>query len=240
MRHLRRVAAALMLVTSLSLLGWGFWPAVMTPHVLNFTPVEIALPAPGASPPSTGGMPAILESRQLTLEYPGAIRAGDSAVARLSFDVQPASAGQATPGAPTGSAAGTAGPLLDVFQTHSVVAEADLDLAGVGFEPNGPVSEPLLPGESASFRWNLGPVTPGTYRGTAWLFLVFTDRATGGQSRLAVSAQPVEIEAMTLLGMGGGAARAVGGVGAVIGAVLGLPSVEALTFWLKRRRPGRE
>ena len=184
------------------------------------------LPAPPA---------AIPESRRLTLEYPARIRAGDSDVVRLTLEVD--ALGGISPTAEVQGNLVTGGlvQIPNLYETHNVVAEADLDLAGVDFQPNGPVSEPLLPGESVTFRWSVHPTAAGTYRGTAWLFLIFTDKATGAQSRKALSAQPVQIEATTLFGLGGDAARIAGGLGTVGGGVLGFPFADDLLKWLWNR-----
>ncbi len=180
-------------------------------------------------------MPAIPESRRLTLEYPAAIRAGDSDVIRLTLEVDDLAGITPTPEIPGNVITGGFVQFPNVYQTHSVLAEADLDLAGVEFQPTGPVSETLLPGESVTFRWSVHPTSPGVYRGTAWLFLIFTDRATGDQSRKAISAQPIQIEATTLFGLGGEAARIAGGLGAVGGGVLGFPFADDLLKWLWSR-----
>ncbi len=187
------------------------------------------LPAPPA---------AIPEWRRLTLEYPAAIRAGDSDVIRLTLEVDALGGAVPTAEVQGNLVTGGAVQIPNLYQTHNVVAEADLDLAGVDFQPNGPVSEPLLPGESVTFRWSVHPTAPGTYRGTAWLFLVFTDKATGALSRKAISAQPVQIEATTLFGLSGDAGRIAGGLGAVGGGVLGFPFADDVIKWLwtKARR----
>lgn len=240
MPNLRGTFAALLLAFSLSLLAWGFWPAGGPPHQLQFTPAEMSLPTAGSLlSATTAPPPEIPEARRLTLEYPAAIRSGDSGVARLALEVEPAGSASLTPDGSGSGIAGRTVPAPDLFETHTVVAEANLDLPGVPFQPAGPVGEPLLRGQAASFRWNLRPTTPGTYNGTAWLFLVFTDKATGEQSRLALSAQPIEIRSTTLLGLGGGAARWLGAIGAVLGAGLGLRSAEQLIIWLRQRRRGR-
>ena len=178
---------------------------------------------------------AILELRLLTLEYPARIRAGDSDVIRLTLEVE--SLGGISPTAEAQGNLVTGGlvQIPNLYATHNVVAEADLDLAGVDIQPNGPVSEPLLPGESVTFRWSVHPTEAGAYRGTAWLFLIFTDKATGAQNRKALSAQPIQIEATTLFGLGGDAARIAGGLGAVGGGVLGFPFADDVLKWFWNR-----
>jgi hypothetical protein len=189
-------------------------------------PVVPILPAPP---------PAIPESRRLTLEYPARIRAGDSDVIRMTLEVDTLGGAAPTAEVQGNQVTGGVVQLPNLYETHNVIAEADLDLAGVDFEPKAPVSEPLLPGESVTFRWSVHPTEAGTYRGTAWLFLIFTDKATGAQSRRAISAQPVQIQATTLFGFGGDAARIAGGLGAVGGGVLGFPFADDVFKWLWNR-----
>lgn len=190
---------------------------------------------PTAMPIVPGPPPAIPESRRLTLEYPATIRAGDSDVIRLTLEIDTLAGATPTAEVKGNVISGGTVEIPNLYQTHSVVAEADLDLAGVDFQPSGPVSETLLPGESATFRWSVHPTAPGTYRGTAWLFLIFTNKLSGEQWRQAISAQPVQIEATTLFGLGGDAARFAGGLGAVGGGVLGFPFADDLLKWLWNR-----
>ena len=86
------------------------------------------------------------------------------------------------------------------------------------------------------FFWSIRPVELGTYRGTVWLFLRFVDKVSGEESRRAVSAQMVEIEAVNLFGVPAGVVRTVGGVGSVVGAVIGFPFFEEIVRFLFKRR----
>ncbi len=212
-------------------------------------PEEPAVPVimPTALPtlPSTGGgpeptqspvvAPAIPESRRLTLEYPPRIRMGDSDVVRLTLEVD--TLGNITPTAQfAGNAvAGETVQVPNLYATHSVIAEARLDLAGVDIRPGDVISEPLLPAQSVTFYWSVRPESQGTFRGTAWLFLRFIDKSTKEESRIPLSAQTVEISTADLFGMSGGLARTAGSVGSVVGAVLGFPFVSDVLKWLWRR-----
>ncbi len=215
--------------------GPGFAATTTRGAEFGFLPVATQTSQPTTVSQLPAPPPAIPEWRRLTLEYPVAIRAGDSDLIRLTLEVD--TLGGVTPTAEVKGNVVTGGnvQIPNLYQTHSVVAEADLDMAGVDFQPSGPVSEPLLPGDSVTFRWSVHLTAPGTYRGTAWLFLIFTDKLTGEQSRKAISAQPVQIEATTLFGLGGDASRLVGGLGAVGGGVLGFPFADDLIKWLWTR-----
>jgi len=87
------------------------------------------------------------------------------------------------------------------------------------------------------FFWSIRPDEVGIYRGTVWLFLRFVDKVSGEESRRAVSAQIVEIEAVNLFGVPARVVRVVGGVGSVVGTVIGFPFFEdIIKFLFKRRR----
>lgn len=187
------------------------------------------------SPIPVAPPPAIPESRRLTLEYPPKIRAGDSDVIRLALEVD--ALGNVTPTAMIqgNTVTGTTVQIPNLYDTHYVTAEARLDLAGMEVRPPEVVSEPLLPGQSATFYWSVRPTESGTYRGTAWMFLRFVDKVSGAESRNALSAQTVQIEATNFLGLTGSAARAAGGFGSALGAILGFPFADDVLKWLLNR-----
>jgi len=199
--------------------------------------------APGALQPTAGAptepaptlAPAIPEARRVTLEYPGHIRVGDSDVVRLTLEVD--TLGSITPTAETAGnvVVGQTVQVPNLYDTHSVIAEARLDLAGVDIRPGEVVSESLQPGQSVTFYWSVHPADPGTYRGTAWLFLRFIDKSTKEENRIPLSAQTVQISTSELFGLSGGLARTAGSVGSVVGAVLGFPFVTDVLKWLWSR-----
>ncbi len=198
---------------------------------INIQPTATGAETPGATAPA----PAIPEERGLTLEYPPHIRTGDSDVVRLTLEVD--TLGNVTPTAEVQGHAvqGQTVQIPNLYQTHNVIAEARLDLAGVDVVPSDETSEPLLPGEAVTFFWSVHPTSPGTYRGTAWLFLRFIDKMTKEETRKAIAAQTVQISSSNLFGLDGNLARAAGGVGSVVGAVLGFPFVDELLKWLWKR-----
>jgi len=176
--------------------------------------------------------PAILESRRLTLEYPSKIRVGDSDVIRLTLEID--TLGNVTPTAEVrgNTVTGKIVQIPNLYDTHNVIAEARLDMAGPQIRPTEIISEPLLPGQSATFYWSILPTTAGTFRGTVWFYLRFIDKVSGAESQKTVSAQPVQIEATSFLGLSGNVARAAGGIGSVVGAILGFPFVTDVLKWL--------
>jgi len=182
--------------------------------------------------------PAVPEMRMLTLEYPPSIRAGDSDRVRLTLEVD--DQGNLTP---TVSVEGniTQGQVVvipNVYETHNVLAEARLDLAGVDVRPSETISETLLPGQKVTFFWSVKPSDIGNFKGTVWFYLHFVPKADGVESRQALSAQTIEINSTALFGIKAELARWLGLAGTFIGSILGFPFLEQVLKWVWKRVRG--
>ena len=190
------------------------------------------------SPVSTA-QPALPERRRLTLEFPPDMRAGDSDWVRLTLEVD--DLGNITP---TAEIEGNVilGKTIDIpnlYETHHVIAEARFDMAGMEISPPDVSSQTLAQGQSVTFYWSIRPRETGVYRGTVWLHLRFRNKQSGEESRKAVSAQLVEIEAVNLFGFSGNFARTTGVIGSVVGTVIGFPFIEDIVkFLIKDRKKG--
>jgi len=204
--------------------------------VPTYQPPQISEPT--AQPAQVFIPPAIPETRRLTLEFPSKMRAGvEGDIIRLTLEVD--DLGHITPTAEIEGnvVVGEAIKIPDLYETHNVTAEARLDLAGMQVQPAESIYEPLKPGQSATFYWSIRPQEVGIYRGTVWLHLNFVDRSTQEQSRIALSAQIIEIQVVDFFGLSVNVARMSGMVGSVVGGVLGFPFIEdILRFLFKRRR----
>ncbi len=192
--------------------------------------------SPTQSLAQSTSVPAIPERRYLVLEFPPKIRAGDSDIVRLTLNMD--DAGNITPTAVIEGnvVSGEVIEIPNLYETHHVVVEASFDIAGVDVAPPGLSSQTLSPGQSVMFFWSIRPQEVGTYRGTVWLFLRFVDKVSGEESRRAVSAQIVEIDAVNLFGVPAGVVRTVGGVGSVVGGIVGFPFFEDIVKFLFKRR----
>jgi len=124
----------------------------------------------------------------------------------------------------------------NLYDTHYIIAEARFDMAGVEIIPAETVSEPLLPREKATFFWSVRPEKTGQYRGTVWLYLRFTPKAGGDSLTRTISAQFIEINATTFMGLKAGPARWLGALGTFISGVLGMPFFEEVVKWLWGKR----
>jgi len=213
-------------------------------------PTQDALPMPTQTtslPDADGGeepQPAIPESRRLTLEFPPVIRTGDSVRIRLQLEVDDRGGIVPTAIIEGNVVTGEVVEIPNLYETHNVIAEARLDMAGMEVQPPGTISEPLIQGQSVTFYWSVRPEDAGKYEGAAWLHLRFVPRDGGEESRIPVSVQFLEIEAKSFMGFfSGGAARGLGAIGSAIGSVLGFPFFEDIVRFIfrkpKRKRSSR-
>jgi hypothetical protein len=182
--------------------------------------------------------PEILEKRRLTLEWPETIRAGDGDVIRLTLEVAAAGELVSTAETPGHQTSAKIVQIPDLFATHHVLAEARLDLAGVRVEPADLVSQTLLPGQRVDFYWSVKPEEVGIYRGTVWFYLRFIPINGGAESQRTISAQPIQIRSVNLLGLTGTPARVVGVLGSLVGSALGLDNLVSWAWKLLRRKRG--
>lgn len=221
----------------------GDAPAEVEPTSVSVQ--EPALTAP-ALPTATHSLPAatqavtavpsIPEQRRLTLEYPPTIRAGDADIVRLTLEVD--DLGNITPTAQIDDnvVTGETIEIENLYDTHHVLAQAEFTMAGLEIVPPGAVNEPLLPGKPVTFYWSVRPEKEGEYRGTVWLRLIFTPKEGGESLPRTISAQFIEINATTFMGLDAETARWAGAIGSFISGVLGLPFFEEIVKWLWAKR----
>ena len=201
----------------------------------TFLPTQIFVPT--SHPTQVFIAPTISETRRITLDFPSKMRAGvEGDVIRLTLDVD--ELGNITPTAQIEGnvVIGETIEIPDLYESHNVTAEARLDLAGMQVQPAEAVFEPLKRGQSATFIWSIRPQDPGVYRGTVWLHVNFVEKSTGEQSRIAISAQIIEIQALDFFGLSVNVARTSGLIGSVVGGVVGFPFIEDILKFLFRRR----
>jgi len=124
----------------------------------------------------------------------------------------------------------------NLYETHTVIVQARLDLAGVEVSPPGETSAQLVPGQTVSFFWSVSPREAGTFRGTLWMHLRFVDKVSGEESQRPILAQTVEIQGANLIGLSGNAARTTGLIGSVAGTIIGFPFLQDILKFLWKRR----
>jgi hypothetical protein len=190
--------------------------------------------------------PALLETRRLTLEFPPKIKADSASdIVRLTLEVD--DLGNVTPTAyyETNTVTGEVIQIPDLYQTHNVGVEASFDIAGVDVRPSGSTYQPLQKGKPVTFYWSIRAPQVGKFRGTIWVNLVFVDKVTGEESRRAISAQIVDIEAVDFFGFSVNFVQTSGVIGSVLGLIVGFPFFDDIVkfLWSKRnskKKPTRK
>ena len=207
----RWVIGIALLVLSFFIIIWGMrTPAYQIREIPIYT-MELQ-PTPLEAVPVLTDNPA----GRLILEWPDEIRVGDPASMRMTFL---ANDGEVEP-AKEGSSSQT--EMVRPGDPPERVLQARLELAGVQHTPTGEVSQALRLDHPVTFLWNLRPLERGAYEGKIWLHIHFYEPAGGEESQRVLAAQPVAMRAAGLFGLTGSQGRAVGSIGLVIGALLGL------------------
>ncbi len=175
------------------------------------------------------------ETRRLILDYPLRLRSGDSDVIQLTLETEDSlnsSPSEEIPGFDMKPDENLF-PVLN--EPYRVSAEARLDLAGIEIRPADLIIEPMLPGQSVTFYWNIQPREAGAFRGTIWLHFRFVNEATGEELLKPVSAQIFEIQVRKFLGLSAGWPRAIGWIGFVSGCILSYPFFAQVVNYFTRR-----
>lgn len=199
------------------------------------SPTQISTPVTAVG----DGEPALLETRRLTLEFPPKIKADSASdIVRLTLEVD--NFGNITPTAyyETNTVTGEVIQIPNLYETHNVGVEASFDIAGFEVKPAGSVYQPMQQGQPVTFSWSIRSPQVGQFRGTIWVHLIFVDKTTNEESRLPISAQIVDIEAVDLFGFSTNFVKASGVVGSVLGLVVGFPFFDDIVkyLWNKRKK----
>lgn len=173
------------------------------------------LPDKSAAPLSWPALPAVPERRLLLLDFPAVVRVGDVERVYLTLEVLPDPQGQAN-------------AIASVYETHYVWAEARLDIPGLRVMPEQTVSETMFPGQKIAFFWSVRALAAGNYEGMLWLYLRFIPKQGGNESRRALSAHVVQIEAVTFGGLTADAARWLGLAGLAFAVAAGFPFIQRI------------
>ncbi|MFZ2096187.1 MAG: hypothetical protein WAV05_06060 [Anaerolineales bacterium] len=201
LNKLRSALSIGMLLMSGCLLIWASIPEQHQVLVQTIPPTGMQLVTGGWE-----GNPAVLETRQVRLEWPDSLRIGDDGEIRLSFEPAP---GVAT------SPSLTAG-LRDVYDSYNLMAEARFEVAGIRTDPTNPVRESMPAGQTVNYHWKISLVQEGVFTGTIWLSLRFLPLDESSPSQEPIFVQRVDIQAASLLGISGPLARLLGGLGIVL------------------------
>lgn len=228
-------------VVLINLSGFYF-SAQYPPELVSPVPSTTQIPnlsTPTSLPNNDSIQPTLLETRRLTLEFPPKIKADSSSdIVRLTLEVD--NLGNITPTAyfETNTVTGEVIQIPNLYETHNVGIEASFDIAGFEVKPAGSIYQPMRQGQPVTFSWSIRSPQVGKFRGTIWVHLVFVDKATNEESRLPISAQIVDIEAVDLFGFSTNFVKTSGVVGSVLGIIVGFPFFDDIVkyLWGKRKK----
>lgn len=205
------------------------------PQTSATEPPQTAATQPLPAPTQTMPSPALVEARQIVLEWPEIIREKDSDFILLSLVMDADGKVTVTPEHPGSVTEGTPVEIPNLYATHNVVAAARLDIAGLD-SWREEIREPMLPGRPVVFRWSIRAEESAVYRGVVWLHLEFVPKEGGTVERVTLLARPIEIECVSVMGLPGWAARGLGGFGVVVSTLLGYPFIQQFAARIFKRR----
>ena len=167
-----------------------------------------------------------MNDSRLILEWPSTIRAGDTNLIDLTFEIGGNDAINLTRELNDQTVESGPEEDLEANGKYNIVAAARLEMHGVQFSPPEMIYQPLHEMQQITIHWNLRPQEDGDYRGLVWFYLQFVSQEDGAITERTISAQPIEIHVISLWGLKTGTVRAGGLVGIFLGAILIWPFLE--------------
>jgi hypothetical protein len=216
LKTVRHIIAFILLIIGIGLLVWASWP------VREQTMLQTILPEAMRVPKDGEPAQAVLEIRQVELEWPESLRIGDSGEIRLAF----VPAGVGTPADSSGIKFG------DVYDQYNLMAEGRFEVTGVKVEPANPVRESFLAGQKILYAWKITADEAGIYPGTVWLYLRFLPLNESSPSQSPIFVSRVELKITSLWGISGPIARLLGS-GAMGLSVIA--SFDVMIVWITER-----
>jgi hypothetical protein len=196
LRMIRRGVGIGLLVCSVLILTWNLWPAREAERSVLFPEISSEAPESSTIP--------MTKTRYLLVDWPEKIAAGR--IGRVSIRLELKDLDEGAPGNQSGA------PIQPGF------IEARLELAGIPSIPAGVVQKSPDISGSLEFLWQIRPEKSGIYQGAIWLHRV--SQLGTIQRRELISVQPLEIHAVTFLGLNAYIAQVIGIIGCIAGAAL--------------------
>ncbi len=201
-KKIRRGVAIVLLLASLSLLIWGNLPGSRQSFSQYIEPTAMQVSASGSA-----SIPALLEMRQVRVEWPDSLRIGDQADITLTFE--PVKSEILLPSPET--------KLTDLYGYYALMADSRFEVAGLQVQPAEPRRESLPKGQTVKYRWQVSAQEVGKYAGIVWLSLRFLPLDGGQASEVTVFVHELDIRASSFLGLSGPVARLMGGIVIIVG-----------------------
>ncbi len=198
LKKLRPILSIGLLLISVCLLIWATLPSKRQVAVQEISPSEMQLKSSGQA-----AIPSILESQQLSLQWPSSMRIGD--VEKITLVFKPELNDSASPDA--------VAEFSNVYDSYNLMAEGRFEVAGTRVDPANPTRESMPSGQALKFKWQVIIDKAGSYPGNVWLSLRFLPVDGSQASQQPIFVQEVDIRATSLFGISGPLARLLGGVG---------------------------
>lgn len=166
------------------LVVWTYWPAGVNTRTLQVPASQLMAKFLQDSATEGASAPGLRAARRVNLQTPARLRLGEAGEIRLIFNVD--------------------GPedttIPNLYVTHSILAEATLELTGMAVSPNFTIGQSLLEGKDIAFTWKVNPEFAGANEGTVWFRLYFVPLDDSSPSEHLISAQRFTISTVSVLG----------------------------------------
>jgi len=235
----RRQLGLLFCILSFALLIWTQWPIKPVSREIVFQPGQLQMSSQSKSTQDfdAGGQSiaqAFPEKRTIKLEWTPIVRMGDTSQVKISIAANQDFRTENS--VDNGDFPSTLTKFENVYDKYSIAAEARLALLEMGVIPSGISGQVLPEGQDITFIWKITPNSSGLYEGTTWLYLRFFPLLGGEIIEQAVSAQPLVIKVISLLGIKSNYWRIMGVLGLFIGFYLQKKTIIGFVSRIFRRK----
>jgi hypothetical protein len=183
---------------------------------------QIIMPAEMQLPNNEQLRQAVLEPRQVIVEWPESMRIGDSEEIKLIFE----------PGGVEGIESSNGIGLSNIYNHYNLMAEGRFEVAGVEVEPANPVRESLPPGQSIVYKWKITAEKTGLYPGRVWLSLRFLPLDGKAPTQSPIFVTNINLKLNSLWGISGPVARLLGGLAIIFDI---LANIDVMIAWIRKK-----
>ncbi len=99
----------------------------------------------------------------------------------------------------------------DAAAEAAIVLETRLEFAGVQFDPNGSIRQPVGSSDSLIFHWSIRSLQSGKVKGTLWIYTVMPGN-DGTEMQTVLTARPLEFQSFGHRLLPSGLFRAAGSI----------------------------
>jgi hypothetical protein len=182
-----------------------------------------------AGPPPTPEPTPEVEERLVEIEWPASMRVGDNDLLRFSLKPAPDGGYVPTPEIGGHEVEATPIPMTVTRPGYTGYVRATLSASGLNVEAAGPEEQPLVAGQSNTWRWTISSDQVGTYYVVITLSVRWqpeADSGLPGPIEETVWDRTLTVVARGTLGLSGVQTDLVAAGGSVLGAISGIPFAE--------------